>query len=154
MKSTKTLNAIETSLGEDSWQGTNESGQKKTKKKQNLRAKNGIFSNFSRGCRQPVSTGAGPLCAHSKSASRDALCSTQRVRPTEKLKKNQNKTNPKLTYPETRSQSQNQKNKPIFSKQSSHKRKDFSHQWDPQRSRQFVTRNQSKVRTQPTFLEV
>jgi hypothetical protein len=53
--------------------------------------------------------------------------STQRVRPSEKLKKNQNKTNPKLTHPETKSQSQNQKNKPIFSKQSSHKGKDFSH---------------------------
>jgi hypothetical protein len=32
MKSTKTLNAIETSSGEDSWQGTNESGQKKLRK--------------------------------------------------------------------------------------------------------------------------
>jgi hypothetical protein len=32
MKSTKTLNAIETSSGEDSGQGTNESGQKKLRK--------------------------------------------------------------------------------------------------------------------------
>ena len=147
-----------TSLGEDSGQGTNESGQKKLRKKQNLRAKkakNGIFSNFGRGHRQPVRTGSGPHCAHRKSASRDALCSTQRVRPSEKLKKNQNKTNPKLTHPETRSQSQNQKNKPIFSKQSSHKRKTLLiNGIFPQWSRQFVTRNQSRVRTQLTFLEV
>ena len=114
--------------------------------------KNGMFSNFSRGRRRPVRTGAGPLCAHSDSASRDALCNTQRVRPTEKLKKNQNESNPKLTHPKTKSQSQNQKNKPIFSEQSSHKGKDFSHQWNPQRSRQFVRRKESIVRTQPTSL--
>jgi len=91
MKSTKTLNAIKTSSGEGSLTGYKWIWAAKTIKKQNLRGKNlknGIFSNFSRGRRQPVRTGAYPLCAHSNSASRDALCNTQRLRPTVKIKKN------------------------------------------------------------------
>ena len=91
MKSTKTLNAIKTSSGEDLWQDTKEIWAVKTKKKQNLKAKN-AKKEFS----QILAEDAGSLLrqvrtrtVHTRSsASRDALWNTQRVRPTGKFKKN------------------------------------------------------------------
>lgn len=114
---------------------------RKNKKKQNLRARKqkmefsqiftGDAGNLLRQVRTRTVYTAG-------SASRDALCNTQRVRPCKKLKEKQKLTNSEANPTQILIHTvKNQKIKSIFSEQSSHKGKDF-HINGPQRSHHFV----------------